>query len=169
MNFLELAKKRKTTFEFSDKIVSDKNIYLLLEAARWAPSCANIQPWHFIVVTDRQVLNTLAQVHPYGKMLNEAPLAILVCGDENIEQQSGYLIQDCSAAVMNILNTANAEGLGSVWLGVYPREERVKDMSQVFNLPTNIIPIALLAIGYADEQKPKPDRFKKERIHYNKW
>lgn len=92
-----------------------------------------------------------------------------MCGDENLELSQGYWVVDCSAATQNILLAAHGLGLGAVWLGVHPREERKKDMRRLFNLPQNIQPLSLISIGYPDEQKKTPERFKPERIHYNAW
>lgn len=100
-------------------------------------------------------------------MCRQAPLAILVCGDNRIEKIEGYIALNCGAATQNILLCAHDLGLGAVWLGVYPRNERMNPIAKLFNLPENIIPISLVAIGYPAESKEQPDRFKEERIHYN--
>ena len=121
-NLIELIKTRRSIRKFAGKLLTNKEINLLLEAAMYAPSARNLQPWHFIVVTERTLLDKIMQAHPYAAMLNEAPLAIVVCADENIEKSEGYQAQDCAAATQNILLAAHAMELGSVWLGVFPRE-----------------------------------------------
>lgn len=141
----------------------------MLEAAMYAPSSRNRQPWHFIVIDDQTTLTYLSEIHPYGKMLAEASLAILVCGDMEIEEMKVYHAINGSAATQNLLLAAHALGLGAVWLGVYGREERMKSIAQKLNLPDNIIPVSLISIGYPDEVIDIPQRFKPERIRYNKW
>ena len=102
-------------------------------------------------------------------MLKQATLAILVCGDEQSQQLKGYWIQDCSAATENILIAAHAIGLGAVWLGIYPREERILGIRQLLHIPDHVIPLSLISIGYPAEHKPPSNRFDTSRIHYNQW
>jgi len=160
---------RRSIRKYTSIPVSQEQIEKLLQAAMYAPSANNLQPWHFVVVTERSLLNKIIQAHPYANMLKEAPLAIVVCADENIDKTEGYWVQDCSAATLNILLAAHAMELGSVWLGVYPRKERILAISTIFNLPENIHPLSIIAIGHPDEQKVIPSRYLKERIHVNKW
>lgn len=169
METIEAILTRRSIRKYTDKKISEELIDILLHAAMHAPSARNCQPWHFVVVTKRDVLDELAVVHPYGKMLKHARLAILVCGDRLIEESDNYINQNCSAATQNILLAAHANGLGAVWLGVYPREQRMKGISKLINLPEHILPISLISIGYPAEKISKPERFKPEKIHYNNW
>ena len=141
----------------------------IIRAGMYAPSAVNCQPWHFIVIDDRSLMDRIMQIHPYSKMLAEAPYAVLVCGDQNLEHGPGYWVVDCGAATQNILLAAHAKGIGSVWLGLHPREQRKEGIKELFDLPGHIQPFSLIALGYPNEQKPVPDRYKKERIHYNRW
>lgn len=134
-----------------------------------APSVRNLQPWHFIVIDDRKVLDIIPKIHPYAEMVYKAPLAILICGDKKLEKTVEYIGIDCAAATQNILLAAHNSGLGVVWLGVYPRKERMSGLSGLFELPDDIIPISLVSIGYPNESKVAEDRFSRERIHKNKW
>ena len=134
-----------------------------------APSARNFQPWQFIVTTERNILDKIPKVHPYAEMMYQATLAILVCGDLNLEKSVEYCAVNCSAATQNILLAAHDCGLGAVWLGVYPREERIAGLKKLFNIPDDIIPISLIACGYPDEEFESEDRFKRERIHKNHW
>lgn len=168
-NFQEIIITRRSIRKYTKQAVNQDQIEQLLQAAMYAPSARNEQPWHFIAVTDREMLDKIMQSHPYAAMLKDAPLAIVVCADENIEKTEGYWIQDCAAATQNILLSAHAMGLGSVWLGVFPRKERVAAIKQLFHLPDNIKPLSIIAIGYPDEIKTHPERFIKERIHLNNW
>ena len=111
---------------FTEQPVPAELIEKLLRAAMQAPSAGNQQAWQFLAITDRAQLNALADVLPYGKMLTTAPLGLVVCGDLDREKSKGYWVQDCSTATQNILLAAHAQGLGAVWLGVYPREQRVE-------------------------------------------
>jgi len=169
MEIIEGIFTRRSIRKYKDKKIPVEQVNILIKAAMHAPSARNQQPWHFVVVTERGILNQITQVHPYAKMLVEAQLAILVCGDETLELSQGYWVVDCSAATENILLAAHGIGLGAVWLGLHPREERKQAIRDLFKLPENIQPLSLISIGYPDEVKETPERFKPERIHYNKW
>ena len=160
---------RRSIRQYTNQSIEKETIELLLQSAMYAPSARNEQPWHFLVVQNRMMLDELTRVHPYASMLKTAPLAILVCADKSINEMTGYLAIDCSAATQNILLSAHSLGIGSVWLGVYPREERMQSISDLFELPENIIPISLIAIGYPAEFKDNPDRFQLSRINWEKW
>jgi nitroreductase len=160
---------RRSIRKYTDQPVSEKIIRELLEAAMSAPSAGNQQPWEFIVINDRKILDEIPQVHPYAQMCRQASAAILVCGDLERETHKGFWAQDCSAATENLLIAVNDQGLGAVWVGVYPREDRVKGLRELIQLPDHIIPFALVPIGYPAEKKPPSNRFDLERIHYNKW
>ena len=160
---------RRSIRSFIPKKISEENIEYLLRAAMSAPSAKNINPWYFIVIRDRRILDEIPKFHKYSQMLYEAPLAICVCGDSKSDKFGGYWIQDCSAATENILLAANSLGLGSVWLGVFPREERIAKLKELLNIPEGITPLSLIAIGYPNEEKPPSARFKPERIHNEKW
>lgn len=169
MEIIEGIFTRRSIRKYKDKKIPDEQVNILIKAAMHAPSARNQQPWHFVVVTERDILEKITKVHPYAKMLAEAQLAILVCGDETLELSQGYWVIDCSAATENILLAAHGIGLGAVWLGLHPREERKQAIRDLFKLPENIQPLSLISIGYPDEVKETPERFKPERIHYNKW
>lgn len=160
---------RRSVRQFTKRLVPDDVIQNILKAATSAPSAGNQQPWHFIVITERSILDQIPNVHPYSKMLKQAPVAILTCGAMALEKHKGFWVQDCSAATQNILLAARALGLGAVWLGVYPREDRVIGLRQLLGIPENVIPLALVAIGYTDVSQEAVDRFEVERIHRNKW
>ncbi len=132
-----------------------------------APSAGNQQPWSFLVIEDRNILDKIPEVHPSSKMLYEAPVAIVVLGDPSLEKYKGYWIQDCSAATENILLAATGLGLGSVWLGVHPIEERINGVKKLLQIPDNINPLCIIAIGYPNEEKEFVDRYNEDRIYYN--
>ena len=160
---------RRSVRSYKSDAVTEEQIEQVLRAAMAAPSAGNQQPWEFIVVTDRTLLTKINEVHPHSKMLLEAPMAIVVCGNLSREKHVDYWIQDCSAAVQNMLLEATHQGLGSVWLGVYPRQDRVAGVKKLFNLPEPVIPFAVVALGYAKEPPAPVDRFNPEYIHRNEW
>jgi nitroreductase len=161
--------KRRSIRKYKDKVLPEEVIEKLLRAGMAAPSAGNAQPWHFIVIDDKNLLDEIPNFHPSSKMLKEVSHAIVVCGDLSLEKARGYWIQDCSAATQNILLMATELGLGSVWLGVHPIEERVNGVRKLLQIPEGIIPLSIIAVGYADESKEPVDRYNVERIHNNKW
>jgi nitroreductase len=160
---------RRSIRKYKKKTISDEILQNLLRAAFSAPSAGNQQPWHFVILDDRKILNVIHTFHPSAKMLMEADKAILVCGDLHLEKFKGYWMIDCAAATENILLAAHSFGLGACWLGIYPREGRVAGMRKLLLLPTHIIPFALIALGYPAEIKAREERYNKSRIHENKW
>lgn len=160
--------RRSIRFYTSDP-VDNETITELLHCAMAAPSAGNEQPWQFVVMNDTKVLARIPEVHPYARMVPQAAAAILVCGDLNREKHKGFWVQDCSAATENLLIAVQAKGLGAVWLGVYPRMERVDGLRKLLNMPEHIVPFALVPVGHPAEQKARSDRFEPERIHYNSW
>ena len=158
---------RRSIRKYTREPVSEEDVKTMLEAAMAAPSASNRKPWHFIVVTERQILDNLARAHPYGEMLLEAPLCIAVCGDKNISPR--YWVQDCSAATENLLLAATALGLGAVWLGIHPREERVNPIRKVLNIPENIAPLNLISIGHPAEKKEPRTQYDETRVHLEHW
>jgi len=158
---------RRSIRKYTAEPVGEQNIKTLLEAAMAAPSASNRKPWHFVVVTDRKKLDALADSHPYGKMLFEAPLCFAVCGDPTISER--FWVQDCSAATENLLLAAVALDLGAVWLGAYPSEERVAAIRKVLGVPNNIVPLNLISMGHPAEQKGPRTQYDEERVHREKW
>lgn len=160
---------RKSIRKYKDIKVSDDIVEDLLRSGMQAPSAGNGQPWEFVVLRDKEVMKRITEIHPYSKMLLNADVAIVVCGDESKEVFKGYWVQDCSAATENILLAAEDKGLGAVWLGVYPLEDRVAALQKLLNLPESVKPLSIIPVGYPDEEKEAVDRFNKERIHYDRW
>ncbi|MBZ4671848.1 nitroreductase family protein [Deferribacterales bacterium Es71-Z0220] len=167
MDVLTAIKTRRSIRQFEQINVEDEKIEELLRLAMCAPSAGNQQTWHFIVVNDEKIKNEIADMHPHAKMLYDAPACIIVLGDTSLERYKGFWVQDCSAAIMNILTAAPALNLQTVWCGIYPNEERVKDFKRYFKLPENVIPLGLIVLGYSKKSGFPVDRFKPERIHYN--
>jgi nitroreductase len=162
---------RRSIRKYLDKAVPEEMLDDLLQSAMAAPSAVAKDPWHFIVIQDREILNRIADILPSGKMLRQATAAFIVCGDikkANIQAES-YLLQDLSAAAENILIAANILELGTCWLGIHPREDRLSGIRQLFELPDNIIPMCGIAIGWPAEKPEARTRYRNERVHMEKW
>lgn len=169
MNALEAIFTRRSIRKYKSQSISAGEIKKLLQAGMSAPSSMNLKPWRFIVINDRTILDGISEIHPHAKMLKEAPLAILVCADAKAQNIEGYWAQDCSAATENILLAAHSLGLGAVWLGVFPRQERMQQMADLFGLPDDIKPVTLVSIGLPAEEKPAGERFDPSFVYNNKW
>jgi nitroreductase len=169
MEVIEAIMNRRSIRKYTGEKVADDQIDLLLKAGMYAPSAVNKQPWHFIVFRDRNIINDINKIHPNSYMLKDSDVAILVCWDENLQHDTGYGPVDCSAATQNILLAAYGIGLGAVWVGLYPRQHRIEGVHKLFGLPGHVKPFSIISIGYPAEKKEFPDRYKKERVHYEKW
>lgn len=168
---VEIILKRRSIRKYTDRKISEELMTELLEAGMCAPSAGNERPWHFIVVTERDLLNGITEFHEYAQMLRQAPAAIIVCADLTCNKYpaANYWIQDCSAATENILLTAQDKGLGACWLGVYPIEKRIQGLTRLLGLPEHVIPISGIAIGYPAETKEAGYRYDSSRVHRNRW
>lgn len=169
MNVLEAILSRRSVRKYDDKPVSVEEITELVKYAMYAPSAVNRQPWHFIIINDREILGKIMEFHPHAHMLSQAAAAVLVCGDETLAHTPAYWPVDCSAATQNFLLAAHGKGYGAVWLGIYPREERISAMKLLMNLPEHIHPFSLISLGHTSVPPRIADRFKAERIHLNQW
>ena len=168
---IENIMTRTSIRQYKDQPVEQEKIDIMLKAAMAAPTAVNLQPWHFIVITDKKVIDQLAGPRP-----TNAPLMIAMCGDtDKTTMPNGdmklpdFWVQDVSAATENLLLAAHALGLGAVWTGAYPAMERVAEIANVLNCPKNIIPVAVVRVGYPDEAPEPKDKFKEENISYNKF
>ena len=169
MEVKEAILRRRSIRKYTNKSVDEEMINQILEAGFYAPTARNTQSNEFIVIREHGVLNTLAEVHPYGKMLTTAAFAVVVCGSREREPLEQYLNTNGCAAMQNMLLTAHSLGLGAVWLGVYPREDRMNGIAGVLNIPENFMPVQMFAAGWPDEQKAHPERFREDAVHYDSW
>ena len=144
---------RRSVRRFEERPVSEEQVQLLLQAAMAAPSAGNRRPWHFVVVTDPATRARLADSSPYAGMVAQAPLCLAPCGEPalGIPARPEYWVQDVAAATENILLAAVGLGLGAVWCGIYPMEERVALARQILGAPEGVVPFAYIAIGYPAE------------------
>ena len=162
---------RRSIRQYTDEPVSDEDIRVLLEAAMAAPSAGNRKPWHFIVVRDAEMREKIAASHPHAKMVAQAPVCIVPCGQPSLSfaDRSDFWIQDLSAATQNILLAATAQGLGSVWCGVHPVEERVSEAREILGIPEDVIALCYIAIGHPAEEKEARTQYDDERVHWDRW
>lgn len=169
MDVLEAIHTRRSIRKFLDQPVGEDLIEKLLAAAMQAPSARNQQPWRFVVIDDRSILAKIPPFMPNAAMTAGAPLAILICGDLELEKSEGYWVVDCAAAAENMLLAAHALGLGACWCGVYPRENRMEGLRHLLGLPQNVMAHSLVVVGHPAEQ-PKPEnRYQAARISRNGW
>lgn len=168
---LEFIFQRRSVRNYREGDISNEVIEDLLKAGMAAPSAVAKDPWDFIIVRDRDMLAKICEELPNGQMLKTAALGIVVCGDINKahDNQESYMLQDCSAAIQNILLAVTKLGLGACWLGVHPRQPRIDHIRSVFSLPDNIIPIAVLSIGFPEENTKARTRYNPDLVHYEKW
>ena len=169
-NTIETLMTRTSIRSFTDRAVSADTVEMLLRAGMAAPTAVNKQPWHFVVVDDRTKLDELGGNGRQSQMWHESPLAIVVCGDMDKALEGpgqAFWVQDCSAATENILLAAHALGLGAVWTGCYPMEERVANVRQVLNLPESIVPLCVIVMGYPNEQPEPKDKWHPENVSRN--
>lgn len=168
---LEVIFARRSIRKYQKEPIPKDCILDLLAAGMAAPSACEKDPWEFIVVESKETLAEIASGLPNGPMLKDAAVGIVVCGDLSRAHGNAlsYLIQDCSAAIENILLAASILGLGACWLGVHPREERVAHLRKIFQLPDEILPVSVIALGYPAETRRPRTRYKKSKIHWEKW
>ncbi|MBS2210097.1 nitroreductase family protein [Carboxylicivirga mesophila] len=163
---------RKSVRHYTNRQVSKDQLTELVKAGMAAPTAVDKRPWAFIAISERSVLDSLAEVLPYAQMLKQATAAIVVCGDmdkalEGIAQ--AYWIQDCSAASQNILLAAESMGLGAVWTGVHPIEEREQVVKTVLNAPDNVVPLNVIAVGYPTGEEMPKNKWNEDNVHWDGW
>lgn len=169
MDALDCIMTRRSIRSYTGEPIGADQVDAILKAAMAAPSAGNQQPWRFIVLTERDRLDAAAETTPYGKMLRDAALGLAVCADTTELKHPTMWQQDCSAAVQNALLAAHALGLGGVWLGFWPKPERVEPLKQVMGLPEGIEPLAVLAFGHPAEEKGPSERFDPAFVRYERW
>lgn len=169
METMDSIFSRRSIRKYLPKPVTYNLIENILKAGMNAPSAGDEQPWHFIIINKHGLLQNISEIHPYAKMLKDAPVAILVCGDLNVLKVKDLWIQDCSAASENMLLAAHDLGLGAVWIGVYPAQNLVKEVRNIINIPQHIVPFSIIGMGYPAEEKAGRLRYDKAKVHNNSW
>lgn len=158
---------RKSVRSFiKDRPVSDEDVQSLIKAGMSAPSGKDTRPWEFVIINDRAILDKMAEELPTAKMLSQAPMAIVVCGDTI---RSSYWYLDCSAATENILLAAEAMELGGVWTAAYPYRDRMATVIKHTNMPAQVLPLVVIPIGYPMGNHSVKDKYDEKKIHMNKW
>lgn len=169
---IENIMTRTSVRAYTDQAVEPEKVETILRAAMAAPSAGNKQPWRFVVVTDKEILQQISDTLHTIRMAKDAPLAIVVCGDLTATFPGDgldYWVEDTSAATENLLLAAHSLGLGAVWCGIYPMPDRVAFLSNLLELPGNIVPLNVVPIGYPAENPEPKDKWIPENIHSNTW
>lgn len=169
MEILNGILTRRSVRRYADKEITREQAEDIIKYGMYAPSAKNKQPWHFILLNDKNIFKKILEFQPHTKMLEQAQWGIVVCGDEQLANTPEYWPVDCAAVTQNILLAAHGMGFGAVWLGIYPRPERVSAMKGLLNLPPHIHAFSIVSVGYPDQQLAQPDRFQPNRIHLNGW
>lgn len=164
MDIIDAILKRRSIRKYKDKEIPEEILKEIIKAGMYAPSSSNKRPWFFILIKDKKILKKIADFHPYAKMLYSSPYAILVCGNKILQSVDGYIALDCAAATQNILLSAYGLGIGSCWIGIYPREARMDFIRDLLKLEDYFIPISLVSLGYPDEEKQMPERFEPDKF-----
>ena len=162
---------RRSVRVYAPGAVSDETVTKLLEAAMAAPSAMTKDPWRFVVVRNPGTLSQMTVALPGGKMLATASLAIVACGDLEVayDRQLSFLLQDCSAAIENLLLAAHVVGLGACWVGVHPSPEMVASVRKLLSLPATVIPVAVISLGQPGEKLEARTRYNRDYVHSEKW
>jgi nitroreductase len=169
-DIMEIIFKRRSIRHYADRPVGQEQLTLLLQAAMAAPTACNSQPWEFIVVTERAILDRLRE-----KLLSaryNAPAAIVVCGNPAIAHDSAgerYWVQDCSAATENILIAAAGLGLGTVWIGVYPLPSTIGAVRAILAIPDHVTPLCLVYVGYPAAEKAPRTQYDDHRVYWQQY
>jgi nitroreductase len=169
-NILDVIYKRRSIRVYQEKEVSQDTLKLLLQAAMAAPSAKNSRPWEFIAITEKEIMDKFRAELKFGNY--NAPAAIAVLGNLKIAQSDSsirFWVQDCSAAVENILIAAAGLGLGTVWIGSYPKDDVIKIEQEILGIPEAIIPLAIIYVGYPGEEKPARTQYEESRVHWQRY
>lgn len=162
--------ERRSIRRYLNKQVDKELIITLLKAATAAPTAVNCQPWEFIVVEEEEKLAAIKKELTYARY--NAPVAIIVCGNMKLTLKGAdhdMWIQDCSAATENILIAATSLGLGTVWIGIYPVENRIRLLKRVFNIPEHVIPLSIVYVGYPAENLEPRARYDEKRVYWQEY
>jgi len=169
MDVISAIFTRRSIRKFNGVAIKEDELKTVLKAGFYGPSAHNIRPVNFVVINDEAQLKTIANFHPYAKMLLQAGCGIVVCGDKNRQKLEGFLIEDCSAAIENMLLAAHGLELGAVWCGIYPVKELTDGFTELLKLPENIIPVGIVVVGNKLEDITPLNRYDEAKIHYNNW
>jgi Nitroreductase len=167
---LSFFTRRRSIRSYTERIVEREKLEILLKSAMAAPTTANNQPWEFIVIDDKDMMNSLRKILFFGPY--NATAAIVVCGNMNFafpEPSRDYWIQDCSAAIENILLAATEMGLGSVWIGLHPLPSKIKPVRKLLDIPDYVIPLSVVYLGYPNESKEPRTQYNEKVVYWQKY
>ncbi len=167
----EILERRSVRQYTGDKVSRDQ-LTDLVRAGMSAPSSRDTRHFRFVAVDDPAVINQLLEGLPYSKMLETAKHAIIVASDLTVAHggaETDYWIQDCSAAAQNVLIAAKALGLGACWTAAHPRQERKDHVRKVLDLPENVAPLCVIAVGVPKNSEKPRDKFDASFMHWNRW
>ncbi|MDF7806770.1 nitroreductase family protein [Pontiellaceae bacterium B12219] len=168
METIDAIMTRRSVRSWTEEPVTDEKRKRILEAAMNAPSAADARPWHFVVLDDPEIIRQFTELGG-TEMLVESTFMVLVCGDVSKEIYPGFWPQDCACAAQNMQLAAHDSGIGCVWIAIHPLGERERVCRSVLDIPENITPFALLAMGVPNEVHEPEYRFDLKRVHQNKW
>jgi nitroreductase len=168
---LEVLQQRKSVRHFTGAPVSRGDLETIVRAGMAAPTARNMQPWSFVVVTERQVLDRLAKVLPYAQMLEKAGAAIVVCteAERAVGRSKDFAIIDACLAGENILLAIEALGLGGVWTAVYPDPTLMVNARGVLGIPAGVIPLNVIPVGVPTGEDQPKDKYNEEKVHWERW
>lgn len=166
---LKALRTRRSIRKFTGEPLSEEQIRILLDVGFCAPTARNLRPWHFIVVQSGDKLASIVDIHPHAAMLPQSGCGIVVCGDHDRQPEEGYLALDCAAAIENMLLAAHGMGLGAVWLGIYPRIQRMEGLRTLLGIPKTVLPVGVIAVGHPAEEKAAPNRYEAGCVHREQW
>lgn len=173
MDAITAIKTRISTRQYSSQPITDEALHIILEAGMSGPTAVNARPWSFIVVRDPEMLNKMADCNGRAaEPLRSAKVGILVCGDleRAFKPAPDYWVVDGSIAAQNMILAAHAMGIGSVWLGTWPQQNKVDGQKALFNLPEHIVPHSIIAFGYPAQESTKEKLlYEEDRVHFEKW
>lgn len=171
---LECIMTRASVRKYKPETVNDSVMTKVLKAGMAAPTAANQQAWHFVVITNQALKDSITDAFQWTKMVRDCAFAVVVCGDmsrlfEGDREDGGFWTLDCSAASENMLLAAHALGLGGVWCGIYPEEDRMSRLSAILNLPPNLRPLNILSFGYPETTVAPKQKWDPEKVSYNRF
>ena len=165
-DILNLLKSRRSIRKYRNQPVEEEKIQKCLEAARWAPSASNKQPWEFIIVKDEQTRKKLSDIHPYAKFVAESPVVLVPL--TNPEVHPKYHMSDTALATLQYMIEAHSLGLGTCWAGVIDSSIE-PEIKKLLEIPQHLKVLALVATGYAEEQPSKTRKPIEDLAHYERY
>lgn len=169
VDVLTAIRDRRSIRRYTSEPIDDDTLHAILKSGLCAPTAMNRRPFHFVVIKNPEMLAQLAAGKKYARMLAHARAGIVICGDNTVEDRPEHLFADCYAATQNMLLAIHGLHLGGVWLGVTVESEWYHLLQEKLKLPANIVPTAVIALGHPAEERPLPETWESEKIHYETW